>query len=858
MSEQFTLSEQPTVTTGRGEQERKKKIEVPIILRDGSKINVMVWDDILDPDKFNEDQRQELFLEEFRRQYKMPPFEIASGILAHLAQGASLASSDEIAGFVEGVIRNEGPEGVSSAIDRQRTVLDKLAMKYPYIATAATTTGTALPVFLDFIFGSKGAASVPLATSTIARSSLYHPLRLSTPTKAPFTSTTVEAATKGGALSAAHEFGAAEGSPLERSQNVMESFNVGAGLGGGLTATLLAATKLPAAWTALKEFGKPALIRKGDQTINKAVQDYASDVYNLGREAPRVLSNKDKRELGRSLFDENIPPSIMFDPLTNPVERPWGNVVGQSNRPILSEGLGMNVFDPVTGMPIRDPQLPSLLAWSSEFNPVEGGVQASRLAQRGMNEPFRIEAALRRSFGPFPFDLSKSLAKVREDSSDVWSAFYRDAYFNPNTKTINTVPLAGSKDIPGSGFIRMFQDDSALYKSIYKQATANRSTAIAHRNEDGSLNWPRHIDGISQQLPTWDMFLSGQRWIPTSTWKDNATALTGKGWTRVKEDGKFLIQDGQHVIANKNKQVEVKTLHDMRIAFDDLIAGDTSAGRKAQLQNARRAFDEKFKSVAPDEMSSADEAFKKWKSTEGAANQGLFALGKDHATADTIRATLEGLTSPIEQRMFLSGFAQELRASNITAEQILSNTQDMRNKIRALFPKGKAGDSAFGNFLAEVSASRRMDQTMKDLGDPSRGNINEARTTFSGHMWNMFAKVPAYHFSAAFAGARDLTTKARSLEKSNNQIIGQHIFRILATESPSELAAVLSRLDREFRSTLPKDAAEIRHIVNLLKTVTAEELDPMHEPYGVSRRKAPGINFATSLIDSGLLSNIEL
>ena len=147
---------------------------------------------------------------------------------------------------------------------------------------------------------------------------------------------------------------------------------------------------------------------------------------------------------------------------------------------------------------------------------------------------------------------------------------------------------------------------------------------------------------------------------------------------------------------------------------------------------------------------------------------------------------------------------------------------------------------------------------MKDLGDPSRGNINEARTTFSGHMWNMFAKVPAYHFSAAFAGARDLTTKARSLEKSNNQIIGQHIFRILATESPSELAAVLSRLDREFRSTLPKDAAEIRHIVNLLKTVTAEELDPMHEPYGVSRRKAPGINFATSLIDSGLLSNIEL
>jgi hypothetical protein len=714
--------------------------------------------------------------------------------------------------------------------------MDKFAMKYPYFTTGAVTLGAMFPVVLDVIFGSKGAVSAPLAARTIAQSTTdaLHPLRIST---SKFVPATVEGAAKTGALSAAHELGAAEGTLGERAEHVPQAFKTGAGWGAGLTGSLMAASRVPSAWTSVKEFGVPTLLRRGTQAINRNVRDYAGRAYtSLDPERYGTLSPKKQGEFAESLFSDAVPPSMAFRGLTDADAGggPWGDLVGPNTRPLLAEGLGLNVLDPATGMPIRDPHLPSLLQWGSQADRLAGGRLAERLDARAMNESDRIQAALRREHGPFPFDQTKALGRAREDAKEVWEAFYRDAYFNPETGDIISVPLAATKDIPGSGFIRMFQDDSALYKDIYKQAVANRSTAIAHDQQ-----WPRHVNGISQQLPSWEMFLAGERWIPTSTWKDNSSALTGKGWSRVKEDGKFLIKDGEYVIANKNKQVEVKTLHDMRIAMDDLIAGETSAGRLGQLQNARNVFNEKFQRVAPNEMAAGDTAYANQKGVESAGQAGLAAWRGVYSTPETIRSTMEGLTSPIEKRMFLSGFAQDLKAQGITAEQILSNPAN-RNKMRAIFPKGKVGDESFGRFVAEVSASRRMEHTRADIGDPARGRLEEAGKNFSSLMWTMFAKIPAYKFSAMFAGARDLTTIARNVEKGQNQIVGQEIAKILSAESPAELAVALRKLDAEYRRTLPKDAEQLRKIAALLMAATAA-----NEP----NLPQVGINFAEGLLD---------
>lgn len=798
---------------------------------------------------YNNSERAGMVQEAFRRQYEMSFGEIMQGTLAHIAGGASLGTSDEMAGFVEGFL--SGPEAVGSAIDRQRTVLQKLSLKYPYLAMGAATIGAVAPVILDVIFGSRGLLSVPAAGTVVSRAAttgirdLLHPFRIATGSvaRAPrqfegvrnVTLSGLEGAAKGGVLAGAHEYGAAEGEPGERWRYVPESFKTGAALGGGFTAALMAGARVPEAWRAAKEFGVPTLLRRGTQAINRNVMDYAGRVHQALRsdaltpEGESVtLSPEAQTRFAQSLFSENIPPSVAFRAATDPDlgGGPWGSLVGPHTRPLLSESLGLNLRDPSTGMPIRDPHLPSLLQWGSQADRLAGGRLAGRLEARAMNEPDRIQAALRRQHGPFPFDQTKALGRAREDAREVWEVFYRDAYFNPKTGDINTVPLAGTKDVAGSGFIRMFQDDSELYKKIYKQAVKNRSTAIAHP----SGGWPRHIDGVSQQLPSWEMFLAGERWIPTSTWGDHARILTVKGWNRVKNpDGSFLIDDGNFAISNKGKQVEVKTLHDMRIAFDDLIAAEAAnPGRQAQLSSARNDFNVKFQKVAPDDMAKGDEAFSNQKGVELAGQSGLQARTGEYANPDTIRRTMEGLKSPIEKRMFLSGFAQKMKADGVTAEDILGGVT-LRNNVRAIFPKGAAGDKSFGDFLAEVSASRRMAHTRADIGDPARGTMENIGQQFSSLMWTLFAKVPAYKFSAMFAGARDLTTIARNVEKGQNQIVGQEIARILSAETPEQFIIALRKLDAEYMRTLPKEALELRQIAALMEATLAKrerELGP--------------------------------
>ena len=211
------------------------------------------------------------------------------------------------------------------------------------------------------------------------------------------------------------------------------------------------------------------------------------------------------------------------------------------------------------------------------------------------------------------------------------------------------------------------------------------------------------------------------------------------------------------------------------------------------------------------------------------------------ATPATIKAQNNQQQTAVEKRMFLSGFAQTLRANEVTAEQILSNPK-IRSQVEAIFPNKEA----FGRFLAEVAVSGRMAQTRAQIGDPAVAAELPMDTNISAKMWSLFAKIPAYKFSAMFAGARDLTQLARTMMSRQNRVMASESHRLLKAQSPEELAVVLKELDDEFRRTLPKEAAELRQLAALLRAAINPNEPRLQE---FARERVPGVKFAQSLFD---------
>jgi len=768
---------------------------------------------------FSAQQRADIVKKSFQRQYDMSLGEATMGVVSHLSSGLTLGGSDELVGLFGGFFK--GQEGVDKAVGHERAQLEKLSMKYPYLANTANTFGAILPVIADVLFVSKGTGSSALLAAqrastgaTIARGSkdVYNPFRLST---FDLGRGGLETAVKAGTLSGAHEFGSATGTPSDRWADVPESFKEGAVLGAGFHTGLKGLLAAPDLLKGVKETGTDTLLRRAPQAINEAVKDYTARTHQFLDPNARPLSGRAQRDLGESFFSDASPPSVAFRDLLEP--QPW-DTLGGRNKPMLAEGLGTNVIDPVSQLPVRDPVLPSLLSWGGQAEPVAGGAQARRMMHEGLSEGENIQSALRGSFGPFPRSVDDALNVLEQDARPVWEAFYRDAYFTPAGNPIS-VPLSGVEG--GTGFMKMFKDE--IYEKVYQRAKAKRTTNIAHKRPGTINNWDNYIDGIDQHLPSWEMFLEGKRYVPISTWGDNAAAIERAGWTRVKSrDGTYEKELGKYIVKQGTKNVDVKTLHDMRIAFDDMIALEQEAGRKATMIDARKLFDLRIKAVAPDALRLADEAFESKVGLKDAGEAGRVATSREYSTPESIRAEYEGLATPQEQRMYLSGLAEKLRSEGTTAEQILSDPTT-RGNIEALF----GGDEVkFGKFLQEVSSLSRSAEVRADFADPARRMHLDIGQRFGGFMWSMFAKIPAYQFSTAFAGARDLTIVARNMEKSQNKIVGQEMTRLLSARSPEELVKVLRILDEEYRRTLPKDAAELRQIAALFMTaIAANERD---------------------------------
>ena len=760
---------------------------VDVVLRDGRVIKLLLHPEVIKAEgsPFTDQQRSAITREALRRQYDMSWGEIAGGVAAHIASGGSLGTTDEIAGTIQGFMTGANPEAVEKGIAHQRGLLDMLSLKYPYLAIGAETVGAALPVVIDAIFNPLkgtlsaaaaanvakaatanrlGIASVEPSAKTLGQygamqraasnpsyvtgiQETLHPLRMASTT---LPKQTLESAAKGGLFGAGYGFGTGEGSVEERMPSAARSGNWGALLGGAAPPLIGGIAGVGNAWKSRRDIGKDTLAKRGQEMVLSAMQGSLGEIADQSKLLnARKAGETSAPSVGKfTLMDEPFHSDIWGTPLrispTAGVPRGETNVAPNTNK-MLFESLGRTTIDPNTGRAISEPVLPGLARWAMNEAPVRGGVTSGVLEARKAESALLGSQALRRGLidsPPIPFTGERALTKIESRNRPIWEEFYTNSYFDDAGEVIS-VGLSGTSNRPG--FVGMFQNSPAL-KSAYNDAVTNRGNDIA------SGHWDETVHGVSQRLPTYDMFIKGQRYIPKSTWGDNASSLGERGWKLLKhtkgdKKGKLIVEKDsagnlRYIGENKNAAADIKTLHDIRQALDDNVTAAQKEGgtNYNTLTNLRASYDKKLKATAPESFGLADATFATHKGVEKASAFGRTALTSDITSPLQIKETYNSYT-PDQQRVFKSSLIEQIEAQNITPEQILSDG-NLRRKIEPMFPD----TDTFGDVLAELHNLKRGNEMASAFSDPTVGK-SMAPKDFSGFLWRLFAKIPAYKFS---------------------------------------------------------------------------------------------------------------
>ena len=870
-------------TEGASMLGKERRRPVDVVLRDGRTIKLLLYPEVFKAEgsPFTDQQRSAITREALRRQYDMSWGEIAGGVAAHVASGGSLGTTDEIAGTIQGFMSGGDPEAVKKGVAYQRGLLDMLSLKYPYLAIGAETVGAALPVVIDAIVNPAkgllsaaaaahvakaalrnrlGVASVEPSAKTLgqygamqraaskpnyvtATQEIAHPLRMGSKT---LPLQTLESAGKGGALGAAYGLGVGEGSLEERMPSGIRSGNFGALLGGAAPPLIGGLAGIGNAWKSRGDIGPTTLAKRGQEMVLSAMQGSLGDIADQSRLLnARKAGETSAPSVGKfTLMDEPFYSDIWGTSMrlspTAGVPRGETNVAPNTNK-MLFESLGRTTVDPNTGRSISESVLPGLARWAMGEAPVGGGVTAGRLGARKALSPELVSHSLRRGLidnPPIPFTGERALTKIESRSRPIWEEYYNTSYFDDAGEVIS-VGLSGTRNRPG--FVEMFEDSPSL-KAAYKKAVHSRGDDI------GSRDWDRTVHGISQHLPTYEMFTKGQRYIPKSTWGDNASSLRERGWKLLKhgsgdKKGQLVVEtdstgNKRYIGENKNAAADIKTLHDIRHALDTLVTEAKKAGGKeyGTLSTLRDTYDAKLKATAPDSFSLADAKFSTHKGVEKASEFGRTALTSDATSPIQVKEIYNSYT-PDQQRVFKSSLIEQIESQNITPEQILADNS-IRRKIEPMFPD----TDTFGDVLAELHNLKRGNEMASAFADPTIGKSMVPKD-FDGYLWRLFAKIPAYKFSPEFAAARDMVELSRFVSKSNNRIVAEEMNRLLTVSEPAELSAVLKELHGTYHSRFPKDATVLLRLSNLIKaTFTPQQPDSMPYkektllPEGVSRK----------------------
>ena len=776
----------------------KRNVPVDVELIDGSSVKVFV-DDRVFKSGFNPDQQEQLVLEYLRRQHKLPKSVVAEGVIKSVLGGLTFEFADEIAGAFGSLSPNKTYREAKDEYNANRRVFQTM---YPKTAAIAEGVGMAAPVAADLLFGTRGLASGAAATARATQSvapkfmaspslrasgiagqdlsAMYSPFNIGSRT---FPTMTLESAGKGGAYGTALQLGAAETTPglsfMDQAQQAVAqtspSMNMALGAGGQAVASAL-----PMVSGGLRNIGRQFRgedVRQGiaDQAALNAMQKGGAEIMAA---AERTTVPQAERYLAPRM--ENIWGEPIDVAPTASLLRQEG--LPQEQQRMLAERMGVGVVSPETGLPMDTNTLKSMLRRANALgNEAQTAEIVNALRQRGALESELFASKVREFAGEtLPPSAIAELEEQAARKKPVWDAFYREAYFTGNAP--NTVPLITKQD----SLQKLLNSPSV--RTAYGKAQTNRGNDIA------SNDWEKVIDGLPQELPSFEMFIQGKRNIPASTWRNNAAKLE-QNWKIVKtnksvgKDGKERVSS--YVIQNKSGSVDVKTLHDIRsnLSAQAKRASEQGDGKAARsIGNVITRLDKLLGKYAPS-MKSADELFTEYKGSEAAAAVGKTAFNAD-VTLPDILDSLKGLSNT-QKRAYKASAIDAIYNGNVTIDQVLSNNA-YRKKLETI-----VGEENLGKVLYELDVINSTKANQGFFGAPAK----ESQLGFSlgSHTMSILAKIPAYKFSMEFALARDIVETSRQMSKMESEIMAQELQLILSAKNIKEYSDIMSRLTKKYQ-----------------------------------------------------------
>ena len=810
----------------------ERRRPLPLTLKDGTKVKVLVHPEIIN---LPEDEAVEYIEHEFKLQYKQSPLQIMEGALKTLYRGLTFGLADKAVAGVESLATDKTYE---QSLGEYRAPMEVFQMQNPKTASVVEAAGATLPIAAEMMLsptkGTMGTAALRAMQAGRTQSpfrtglALQRQKALQTPTvginmretlnpyglgSSSVLGQSLELAGKGGLTGAAYGFGTGEadlGSSIESAGDVgLFTSGVSAALPPALRTAGALRQGVKSSFENVARSNILGAMKRGGQSITQAVRGSAPDGVTMEQYmSPRYsdIWGQPVTVSPTAAIDRSIPD------------------VGRSQ--IMAERLGGGVTDTKTGMPLTNNELLSMMRWAnSQGDSALASEVRNILNERIAQESPAMGSAIRRNVEPMPFSTERYKANMTARSKPVWETYYNDAYFAAEGIP-NTVPLVSAgRELNLSKLLK-----GSAIKDAYKSVQANRSNDIA------TGNWNEVIRGIRQELPNFNSFVSGRRVVSATTYKNNKADLEADGWKVVpnKETRGPKGRVTSLTLENKEKSVDVKTLHDIRGVLDDKITAlkNQDKGNEAQkIIQVRSALDEILSNYSPS-LKAADAEFQNLAGVLEASDLGKTAFQNTTNFRDL--SDRIGGFNPAQQKGYVTGVIESLQSGNYKTADILADS-NLREKLKQILPEGKLGST-----LAELHDINSASKTSEFLGGPL---TTEANSGFSGFaresMFRILAKVPAYKFSMEFAAARDIVELSRFLGAKENKIVARETQRILKANTAEELTTELDNLSEMYMQRFPTDSAQLKTLSNLIGKVMAAD----------DRKKEASIRTVTGILE---------
>lgn len=801
-------------------------------------------------------QAAEFLSETVKDQTKLSVSQTVKGFMDQFWQGASLGWSEEIGSYFAGIPRlmpggKTYSEGVADYREKQRAENELFQFLRPKTSEFAQGVGLTAPIVAAMVeptpLGEAGVAGYQ-ASRVIPRA--LNPFGIAGTT---MPTTFTESILKAMVLSAGHSAGAAEGYWKERLANVPSAMREGMEWGiltnvalFGSMAAINGLMRIPWARTKMQDIDfyeslGPEWVKAletSDEAYRSRFNARAQEllVTEYGLDVGKLMRGKGTTAEIKARVEEALAP--LRERMAVESELMLGE---QGGRRWRDHQLRAMQDDPLTGDPVIDKivareagdpaRVSAALRENQPTTLLESANQALNLRQARLTgretDPISGEMYPAGPVGLLGADAMPLTSAGRPQG--VTGIYYEKGY------TANDVPLSGT-------FMKTFRGWRG-WEKIYKQAQGLRNARIHGPDKESA---PYTATGLSNELPPWQDFLDGVRYIPKSTAKEHGRAVkqqlnpkTGqwvgyknkphKGWstrTRVVFDDFKVIEQqknpatqewsdvpvgrnprkgwdtrqktvgGDWAVRLNEKAISFETLHDMRKAMDQELGQLESAGKMSEFNAIapfRTQLDDAIK-ASPD-MARADNYFSAFKKMEAAAASGRGAWDKSllELTDHYNRMSTE------QKRMFRTAMIETAERNGFTSSQLMQprisgKVAQVPGKIRMLYPEGPEGQLMYEQAMKELGMSDRMHQTYSRASEATPLARTQEGPRGAMKTLSLLAKIPAYQFSFEFALGRDLIEQARKVDASVRTGVAKEVNKILSTKSGPEAAAMIDDL----------------------------------------------------------------